>query len=88
MYTCKSRPLAEQLGIHGADEAQPAQNSCPQFTWFALVTPFSMYMYMYRSFQKAKDVSTLHSVPTHGLPFFISNQSVLSSLLLKCIYVC
>ena len=35
---------AEQLGIHGADEGQPAQNSCLPFAWFALCTPFPMYI--------------------------------------------
>ena len=29
---------AERLGIHGADEGQPARNSCLPFAWFALHT--------------------------------------------------
>ena len=39
---CKA--IAEQLGIHGTDEGQTARNSCPLFAWFALRTPFSMYI--------------------------------------------
>ena len=34
--------IHEQLGIHNADEGQPARNGCLLFVWFALHT-FSMY---------------------------------------------
>ena len=41
--------ITEQLGIHRADEGQPAWNSCMPFAWFVLYTLY-LYIHMYNVF--------------------------------------
>ena len=65
-YTLLTHVHAEQLGIHvhSTDERQPARNSCPPFAWFALRTPFFMYIHVhvlpYATYRQPKLFAHVH----------------------------
>ena len=70
-YTCT---YAEQLGIHGANEGQPAQNSCQPF---ALCTPFYFHAYTVEPSNKTPEMRTHR----HLLLLYIGHPEIMMCLL-------